>query len=262
MSNGWTTSRRQVLSVNNRESTSRYNFFLRRHGPPADGSTRFGCVVPCKEQARNRRGDSADVFHSRRLVLHAIQTPALASPPIGQTQRRGLLCPLLLGEGARGHNNCDRACTSSHDVKQPVSFPRPHFCVRALPLCFTHPRRGVGGAPRDVRVLGGTPVGVHVTRHARRLARRLASHDAGRTPPGAPPWRFWALRVPRFPPRVTRLGLSFGGSGSVTASSSRPGLSAWRAGSLPPGATVASRYRRTPHFAPPFVTPVTFSTKK
>jgi hypothetical protein len=45
------------------------------------------------------------------------------------------------------------------------------------------------------------PWGVHVTRHARRLARRLASHDAGRSPLGAPPWRFWALRVPRFPPR-------------------------------------------------------------
>jgi hypothetical protein len=139
-------------------------------------------------------------------------------------------------------------------------------------------------------------VGVHITRHARRLARRLASHDAGRSPLGAPPWRFWALRVPRFPLRVTRLCRSFGGSGSVTASSSRPGLiprlavrdlpaarcpimhifdltrilrrgcrhqaghresvfvsvgiSAWRAGSLPPGATVASRYRRTPHLAP------------
>ena len=93
------------------------------------------------------------------------------------------------------------ACAIIHHVKQPFSFPRPHCCVRALPLCFTHPIEGVGGAPRDVRVLGGTPVGVHVTRHARRLARHLASHDAGRTPPGAPPWRFWALRVPRFPPR-------------------------------------------------------------
>jgi hypothetical protein len=99
------------------------------------------------------------------------------------------------------------------------------------------------------------PWGVHVTRHARRLARRLASHDAGRSPLGAPPWRFWALRVPRFPPRVTRLGRSFGGSGSVTASSSRPGLSAWRAGSLPPGAAVASRRRRTPHLAPPSGSP-------
>jgi hypothetical protein len=141
------------------------------------------------------------------------------------------------------------ACANLHNVKQPISFPRPHCCVRALPLCFTHPRWGVGGAPRDVRVLGGTPVGVHVTRHARRLARRHASHDAGRSPLGAPPWRFWALRVPRFPPRRPPQ-LDAAAGGSVTASSSRPGLSAWRAGSLPPGAAVASRYRRTPHLAP------------
>jgi hypothetical protein len=130
------------------------------------------------------------------------------------------------------------ACGILHHVKQPISFPRPHFCVRALPLCFTHPHRGVGGAPRDVRVLGGTPVGVHVTRHARRLARRLASHDAGRSPHGAPPWRFWAARgraslTEHPPPPKLRPA-----SGSVTASSSQPGRSAWRAGPLPPGAAV------------------------
>ncbi len=38
-----------------------------------------------------------------------------------------------------------------HDVKQPISFPR-RICVRGLRLCFTHPERGVGGAPRNVRV--------------------------------------------------------------------------------------------------------------
>src|SRR5207245_6999402 len=67
--------------------------------------------------------------------------------------------------------------------------------------------RGVGGAPRDVRVLSGTPVGrIMCVKDAREraydairqaLARRLASHDAGRSPLGAPPWRFWALG-PRF----------------------------------------------------------------
>jgi len=99
----------------------------------------------------------------------------------------------------------------SHDVKQPISFPRSHCCARALPLCFTHPHRGVGGAPRDVGVLSGAPVGHAMTRRVRRLARRLASHDAGRTPLGAPPWRFWALRVPRFSVTGTRLGSRFGG---------------------------------------------------
>jgi hypothetical protein len=41
------------------------------------------------------------------------------------------------------------------------------------------------------------PVGRIMTRYARRLARRLASHNAGRSPLGAPPRRFWASG-PRF----------------------------------------------------------------
>src|SRR5262249_40082196 len=48
----------------------------------------------------------------------------------------------------------------------------------------------------------------HITRHARRLARRLASHDAGRSPLGAPPWRFWASG-PRF--RLLRRPPSYNG---------------------------------------------------
>jgi hypothetical protein len=68
--------------------------------------------------------------------------------------------------------------------------PAPALLRPGFASLLHSPQRGVGGAPRDVRVLGGTPVGVHITRHARRLARRLASHDAGRSPLGAPPWRF------------------------------------------------------------------------
>src|SRR6516165_943064 len=62
--------------------------------------------------------------------------------------------------------------SQSHDVKQPISFPR-RVCVRGLQFCFAHPNRGVGGAPRDVRVLGGTPVGRIMTRYARRLRGAL-----------------------------------------------------------------------------------------
>src|SRR5262249_857486 len=54
------------------------------------------------------------------------------------------------------------------------------------------------------------------------LARRLASHDAGRSPLGAPPWRFFARG------RASLTGIR---AGSVTASSSQPGRSAWRAAS-------------------------------
>ena len=94
------------------------------------------------------------------------------------------------------------------------------------------------------------PVGHAVTRHVRRLrgalrpmtrdARLSALHRGGFGLPG-----------PRFSPRYRpRLALR-PAADRFTASSSQPGRSAWRAGSLPPEATVASRYRRTPRLAPP-----------
>jgi hypothetical protein len=85
------------------------------------------------------------------------------------------------------------------------------------------------------------PVGPALSGQARRLARRLASLGGGRSPPGAPPWRFLAP-VPRFPHRhLRRIGHS-----ELLA----PGRSArWRPPG-PPGAAVMSRYRRTPLLAP------------
>ena len=78
--------------------------------------------------------------------------------------------------------------TTAHDVKQPISFPRRIFAPGVCNLASLTPNRGVGGAPRNVRVqrhpLGvpsvrhKTRVNALMTRHARRLARRLASHDA------------------------------------------------------------------------------------
>jgi hypothetical protein len=62
-------------------------------------------------------------------------------------------------------------------------------------------RRETFGCVRSTRgarhLASKTRVNALMTRHARRLARRLASHNAGRSPLGAPPWRFWALG-PRF----------------------------------------------------------------
>jgi len=101
-----------------------------------------------------------------------------------------------------------------------------------LHRCFAHPNRGVGGAPRDVRVLGGTPVRPAHDAAGQALARRLASHDAGRSPLGAPPWRFWApgaaLPSPSAPAVLQRRAVAFR---IRAASSSHPGRSAWRAGS-------------------------------
>jgi hypothetical protein len=77
-----------------------------------------------------------------------------------------------------------------HTHTHTTSFPRRVFCARGLQLCFANPNRGVGGAPRDVRVLGGTPVGrIMCVKDARERAydairqaraRRLASHSASR----------------------------------------------------------------------------------
>jgi hypothetical protein len=75
------------------------------------------------------------------------------------------------------------------------AFLRPGFAS-----LLRSPQRGVGGAPRDVRVLGGTPVGHAITRRVRRLrgalrpmtrdARLSALHRGGFGLPG-----------PRFSPR-------------------------------------------------------------
>src|ERR1700747_3783536 len=81
------------------------------------------------------------------------------------------------------------------------------------------------------------------------LARPLASHDAGRSPLGAPPWRFWApgaaLPAPWAPAVLQRRAVALR---IRAASSSHPGRSAWRAGSLPPA---ASGYEPPPQDATP-----------
>jgi hypothetical protein len=117
-------------------------------------------------------------------------------------------------------DNSSLTMSNSPDLPVPATrFPRPGFAT----LASLTPNRGVGGAPRNVRALGGTPVGRIMTRYARRLARRLASHmtwDA----------RLSALHRGGFGLRA-RASLTGICAGSDTASSSHPGRSAWRAGS-------------------------------
>src|SRR5262249_61227838 len=92
-------------------------------------------------------------------------------------------------------------CQTAHLV------PAAHFCARVLPLCFTHPEPR-GGRSAEKRSGATAPVRHAMTRHARRLATRLASHDAGRSPLGAPPWRGFVspprLRLLRRPPAPNR----------------------------------------------------------
>jgi len=139
------------------------------------------------------------------------------------------------------------ASFTAHDVKQPISFSR-RVGVRGLRLLLRSPRMRVGGAPRNVRVQRH-PSGVHITRHARRLARRLASHDAGRSPLGAPPWRFWASG-PRF--RLLGRPPSYNGrqlpSGSVQRAPRSQVVVPGGRGPGPPG---ANGYKPPPQDATP-----------
>jgi len=134
----------------------------------------------------------------------------------------------------------------SHDVKQPISFPRrmsaPEFCIVAslTPNEGWAERRETFGCVRSTRG----------ARHdAACHARRLASHDAGRSPLGAPPWRFWApgaaLPSPWAPTVLQRRAVALR---IRAASSSHPGRSAWRAGSR---ASRASGYEPPPRDATP-----------
>jgi hypothetical protein len=93
------------------------------------------------------------------------------------------------------------------------------FCARGLQPCFAHPEPR-GGRSAEKRSGAAAPVGRIMTRYARRLARRLASHNAGRSPLGAPPWRFFTRG------RASVSGIIFR---IRAASSSQPGRSAWRA---------------------------------
>jgi hypothetical protein len=99
----------------------------------------------------------------------------------------------------------------------------------ALATAGTSPRVE-GWRSAEKRSGAAAPVGHAITRHARRLrgalrpiARQDArerAYDAGRSPLGAPPWRFFTRG------RASLTGIC---AGSVTASSSQPGRSAWRA---------------------------------
>src|SRR5262245_24221788 len=83
---------------------------------------------------------------------------------------------------------------------------RDAFCARGWHPSFTPPESR-GGRSAEKRSGAAAPVGYAITRRTRRLrgalrpiARQDArerAYDAGRSPLGAPPWRFWASG-PRF----------------------------------------------------------------
>ena len=134
------------------------------------------------------------------------------------------------------------AVNSSHDVKQrSIVRSRGALLRPGSRLPFASTPRGVGGAPTGALSL------LSRLRDATdpRLVRRGASHDAGRSPLGAPPWRFSA---------GGRASISGIASGSVQrAPRSQVVMPGGRCPG-PPEPAVTSRGRRTPLPAPPFRT--------
>jgi hypothetical protein len=143
---------------------------------------RSRCHFSCPRPACGERAQwSVREFEWVRGARHTTPSPIVAR---GSTE---LPSPRKRGEGAIMAAELAARCEplsvisiSRCQTAQIISFPRrisaPGFCDFASPT----PNRGVGGAPRNVRVLGGTPVGYAITRRTRRLARRLASHSASR----------------------------------------------------------------------------------
>ena len=109
-----------------------------------------------------------------------------------------------------------------HDVKQrsvvrsrgALLRPGSRYSFRVHPP--RSPKEG-GGRSADRRTYS---VVAFARRDGSARVRRGASHDAGRSPLGAPPWRFSAGG------RASISGIS---SGSVQRCSSQPGRRAWRA---------------------------------
>ena len=140
-----------------------------------------------------------------------------------------------------------RLTMSNSHSRSRGAFLRPGFAT------LLHSPRTRGGRSAEKR--SGAQ---RNTRGARRnaacqaLARRLAPHDAGRSPLGAPPWRFWApgaaLPSPSAPAALQRRAVAFG---SVQRAPRTQVVVPGGRGPCLPGRTVTSRRRRTPLPAPP-----------
>jgi hypothetical protein len=122
-----------------------------------------------------------------------------------------------------------------------LAVPAAHLCARVLAFSFApDPKRG--GRSADRRTYS---VVAFARRDGSARVRRGASHDAGRSPLGAPPWRFSA---------GGRASISGIASGSVQrAPRSQVVMPGGRCPG-PPEPAVTSRGRRTPLPAPPFRT--------
>src|SRR5262249_4993813 len=105
---------------------------------------RLSCPLPLRERAQWCAHDFEWVRGLFRTgTPHPSSRVAAPSCPLPQGERATIAATALVGPAA--------LVVVSHDVKQPISFPRrisaPGVCI----VASLTPNRGVGGAPRNVR---------------------------------------------------------------------------------------------------------------
>src|SRR6516162_10962056 len=91
-----------------------------------------------------------------------------------------------------GHGKASDAFVALFTFQTAHLVPAARFCARGFASLLHSPR--IEGWAERRETFGCSaehPWGLHMTRQARRLVRHLASYDAGRSPLGAPPWRFF-----------------------------------------------------------------------
>ena len=158
----------------------------------------------------------------RPLVLCGVSKHGGPRKPIGGRPSFGTAASPPLRTGSSGARTPGSPMSrwpwpySRCQTAQSSSFPRRVVAPGFSSFPFASiPEGGVGGAPTGALFR----CRVCETRRSA-LVRRGASHDAGRSPLGAPPWRFSA---------GGRASISGIASGSVQRCSSQPGRHAWRA---------------------------------
>ena len=182
-------------------------------------------------RAERDPGPSATKSRSAIPLVSPLSGPAELLAALGPGHERAKSRRAKRTVGRRHHSRCQTAQCSS--------FPR-RVAAPGFSLFLSRPPPTRGGRSADRRTIS-------VVAFARRdwsaRVRRGASHDAGRSPLGAPPWRFSA---------GGRASISGIASGSVQrAPRSQVVMPGGRCPG-PPEPAVTSRGRRTPLPAPPF----------
>ena len=192
--------------------------------------------------ARAERDTDLGPARDRRVNARKSGKPDLRGPSARIAKRDPLASPWVPGLAALARDTMvpsDAACPFLTMSNSAVFFvPAARCCARVGLYPFApDPKRG--GRSADRRTMS---VVAFARRDGSARVRRGASHDAGRSPLGAPPWRFSA---------GGRASISGIASGSVQRAPRSQVIMPGGRCPGPPEPAVTSRGRRTPLPAPP-----------